>query len=254
VGGERSAIAERSRRQGDPVDHQPHVLDNPAYSALAGPHGYLAEQRGAALRYPVDVAPYSALPEQPGPGDWAELAALTGRGALVRFAGAPACAPDRWPVTRHIRLQMIDESVNGAHWADAIRLAAADVPDMLALVASTDPGPFLPRTVELGTYLGVRRNGALVAMAGERLHPPGWSEISAVCTRPEYRGQGLARQLVLALAAKIRRRGERAFLHVSADNRRAVRLYESLGFRPRRLVTFVEARVPIAGRAAASGR
>ena len=89
-------------------------------------------------------------------------------------------------------------------------LGAADVPEMLDLVERTQPGPFLARTVELGTYLGIRRDGRLVAMAGERLHPPGFTEISAVCTDAAYRGQGLATRLVRAVAAGIRRRGRDA--------------------------------------------
>jgi ribosomal protein S18 acetylase RimI-like enzyme len=251
-----SAITERSGGHRDCVNHEPHVLDNPAYAALAGSHKHLAERHGAALRYPVDVAPYAAVPGQPDPGDWADLATLAGRAARLRFAGAPACAPGGWEIARHVRLQMVEARADVAPCSDAIRLTAADVPDMLDLVASTDPGPFLPRTIELGTYLGLCRNGTLVAMAGQRLHPPGWTEISGVCTRAGNRGQGLARQLVLALATEIRARGENAFLHVSAGNRSAIALYESLGFRPRRLRTFVEARVPtltIAARVGASG-
>jgi ribosomal protein S18 acetylase RimI-like enzyme len=226
------------------VNARSHVLDNPAHASLAGPHAYLAERHGAAARYPVDVAPYAGLPEHPPPAAWADLAALTGPDALIRFAGAPVCAPDSWQIARHVRLQLVDARVKAAHGDEAIRLAAADVPDMLALAERTDPGPFLPRTIQLGTYLGIRRNGALVAMAGERLHPPGWTEISAVCTRIAYRGQGLASQLVLALTTEIRARGENAFLHVSADNHGAIALYESLGFQRRRLTTFLEARVP----------
>ncbi|GMA85333.1 hypothetical protein GCM10025868_05830 [Angustibacter aerolatus] len=127
---------------------------------------------------------------------------------------------------------------------DAVRLTAADVPEMLALVERTRPGPFLPRTIEMGTYLGVRREGRLVAMAGERLHPPGWTEISAVCTDESARGQGLATRLVLAVAHGIRERGETPFLHAAGDNTNAIRLYESLGFRLRRRTTFQVARVP----------
>jgi predicted GNAT family acetyltransferase len=108
---------------------------------------------------------------------------------------------------------------------------------MLALVAETEPGPFLARTVELGNYLGIRRGGALVAMAGERFHLDGWTEISAVCTRPDHRGQGLAAQLMGALIAGIQRRSERAFLHVMSTNTGAIRLYEALGFRVRQQAT-----------------
>jgi predicted GNAT family acetyltransferase len=115
---------------------------------------------------------------------------------------------------------------------------------MLDLVARTRPGPFLPHTIELGGYLGIRRSGALVAMAGERLLPPDWSEISAVCTDPAFRGQGLATRLTLAVANAITDRGDMPFLHAAADNISAIRLYESLGFRLRRQATFVVMRVP----------
>jgi len=97
--------------------------------------------------------------------------------------------------------------------------------------------------VELGSYLGIRRGGALVAMAGERLHPPGWTEISAVCTDEAWRGFGFASRLVRTLAAGIRARGETAFLHAVADNP-AIGLYEALGFRLRRGTVFLAARVP----------
>ena len=126
----------------------------------------------------------------------------------------------------------------------------ADVPEMLDLAGRTQPGPFLARTVEMGTYLGIRRGGTLVAMAGERLHPPGWTEISAVCTDESWRGLGLASRLVQAVAAGILARGEAPFLHALATNVTAIRLYEELGFRLRRDVVFTVARIPAARRAA----
>ena len=108
---------------------------------------------------------------------------------------------------------------------------------MLELVAETEPGPFLNRTIELGDYLGIRRDGALVAMAGERLRFDGWTEISGVCTIPTHRGRGLASGLVGALIAGIERRSQRAFLHVLSTNTSAIRVYEQLGFRIRRSAT-----------------
>jgi ribosomal protein S18 acetylase RimI-like enzyme len=191
----------------------PHPLDNPAYASLTGPHAHFAERRGRVVRYPLDVSPWLAL-------------SMDG-------------------------VQLVDDGVAAAPDAEAVPLGAADVPEMLDLVARTQPGPFLPRTVELGTYLGIRRQGALVAMAGERLHPPGWTEISAVCTDPDHRGQGLAARLVLAVAAGIKERGETPFLHTAARNTNAIRLYESLGFRLRRTTKFMAARVPEFDHAAA---
>ena len=115
---------------------------------------------------------------------------------------------------------------------------------MLELTERTKPGPFLPGTVELGGYLGIRREGRLVAMAGERMRPPGFAEISAVCTDEGWRGHGFAARLTRAVAAGIVARGETPFLHAAADNVNAIRLYKSLGFIHRRDVAFVAATVP----------
>lgn len=223
----------------------PHVLDNPALASLTGPHARFAERRGRVLRYPVDVSPWLALPDEPDAADWADVAALAGPGAEVPLAGFGGQVPDGWEITFHVEgVQLVDDGLAAAPDAEAVRLGPADVPEMLDLVERTRPGPFLPRTVELGTYLGIRREGALVAMAGERLHPPGWTEISAVCTDPAFRGEGLATRLVLAVAHGVRERGETPFLHTGAGNTGAIRLYESLGFRLRRRTAFLAARVP----------
>lgn len=223
----------------------PHVLDHPALAALTGPHAHFAERHGRVLRYPVDVTPWVALPADPGPRDWADLAALAGPGAEVPLLGFRGRVPDGWEVTFRMEgVQLAGEDVAAAPDPEAVRLGPADVPEMLDLVARTRPGPFLPRTVELGTYLGIRRGGALIAMAGERLHPPGWTEISAVCTDPAHRGEGLATRLILAVAHGVHERGERPFLHAGAGNTGAVRLYETLGFRLRLRTAFLAARVP----------
>jgi predicted GNAT family acetyltransferase len=130
-------------------------------------------------------------------------------------------------------LQFADDGIAAAPDEEAVPLRQVDVPEMLALAERTRPGPFMPRTREMGAYLGVRREGRLVAMAGERMHAPGWTEISGVCTDPGWRGQRLGTRLLLAIAAGIRERGETPFLHVLESNTNAVRLYESLGFRLR---------------------
>ena len=225
--------------------NETHPLDNPARSALTGPHAHFAERRGNVLRYPVDVCPFAALPERPDAADWDDVAALVGPGAELPLAGVSVALPDGWDVAWTIAgVQMVDDGIAAEPDDEAVRLTAADVPEMLALVERTEPGPFLRRTIELGTYLGIRRGGTLIAMAGERLHPPGWTEVSAVCTDPDFRGQGLAARLVRAVAAGIRDRGETPFLHAAASNTSAIRLYESLGFRLRRDLTFFAARIP----------
>ncbi|WP_221359086.1 GNAT family N-acetyltransferase [Streptomyces beigongshangae] len=228
-----------------------HPLDNPGLTSLTGPHARFAERRGRVLRYPVDVSPWLALPDEPDAGDWADAAVLAGPGAEVAVPAFRGEVPEGWEVAWRVDgVQFVDGGDGGdgglatAPDPEAVPLGPADVPEMLDLVGRTRPGPFLPRTVELGTYLGIRRDGVLVAMAGERLHPPGWTEISAVCTDPAFRGEGLATRLTLAVADGIRARGETPFLHTGADNATAVRLYESLGFRLRRRTTFLSVRVP----------
>jgi predicted GNAT family acetyltransferase len=129
--------------------------------------------------------------------------------------------------------QMICENLQPAVQIETIQLSAADVPEMLDLVELTQPGPFLPRTIEMGDYFSVRQDGKLVAMAGERLHLTGFCEISAVCTHPDYRGRGYAGSMVTMAAERIIARGETPFLHVRPDNHSAIRLYQKLGFRLR---------------------
>jgi ribosomal protein S18 acetylase RimI-like enzyme len=220
-------------------------LDNPVRASLTGPHARFAERRGAVLRYPADVCPFLALPDEPSATDWADAAALVGPGSLLPLAGIQTPPPAGWEVEFMGKgVQMTGDSVAGISDPEARLLGPADVPEMLDLTRRTKPGPFLARTVEMGTYLGIRRDGALVAMAGERLHPPGWTEISAVCTDAAWRGQGLASRLVLAVAAGIRARSETPFLHAAASNVNAIRLYEELGFRLRKSTVFSAARVP----------
>ncbi|MGW2447745.1 GNAT family N-acetyltransferase [Streptomyces sp. NPDC001675] len=207
-----------------------HVLDNPAWAALTGPHAHFAERVGRAARYPLDVAPFHAVTDEDDPRAWADLATLVGPGgsAAIRGVSEP---PTGWELVQTgPGVQLVDTGLRAEPDPEAVLLGPADVPDILDLVARTRPGPYLPRTVELGTYLGIRHRGRLIAMAGERLRPPGWTEISAVCTDPDHRGRGLATRLVRAVAAGIKERGEQPFLHASATNTDAIRLYESLGF------------------------
>jgi ribosomal protein S18 acetylase RimI-like enzyme len=221
-----------------------HPLDNPVLSSLTGPHARFAERRGNVLRYPVDVCPFLAMPDEPDEADWADAAGLVGPGATLALAGIHVPPPAGWEVVlRGEGVQMTGDLLEVAADPEAVPLGRADVPEMLDLTARAKPGPFLPRTFELGVYLGIRRHGKLVAMAGERLHPEGWTEISAVCTDESWRGHGLAGRLIRAVGAGIRARGEIPFLHALATNP-AVGLYEKLGFRHRRATVFAAARIP----------
>jgi GNAT superfamily N-acetyltransferase len=222
----------------------PHPLDNPVLSSLTGPHARFAERQGNVRRYPVDVCPFLAMPDRPGAADWTDAARLAGPGGWLPLAAVDISPPAGWEVRMiGTGTQMTGDDLDAADDPEAVPLGAADVPEMLELTARTKPGPFLPRTCELGTYLGIRREGRLVAMAGERLHPAGWTEISAVCTDEAWRGQGLAARLIRAVGAGIRARNEIPFLHALATNT-AIGLYENLGFRHRLAVLFAVVRVP----------
>jgi ribosomal protein S18 acetylase RimI-like enzyme len=214
------------------------LLDNPVYAALSGTHARFAQVLGRARQYQVDVAPFVALPSRPSTQDWRDAAGLFVVGTYYAMLHDGAEVPPGWEaIGAFDAVQMIGERVTGRACSEAIPLGAANVPEMLELAAQTQPGPFLPRTVELGDYLGIRRDGAFVAMAVERLRFESWTEISSVCTMPAYRTHGLAAGLVGALIAGIQRRGERAFLHVLSTSTSAIRLYEQLGFRARRSAT-----------------
>ncbi len=228
----------------DPAVGDP-ILDNAAWAALTGPQARFATRKGLAARMDPDVSVFVALADAADPRAWADAADLLGPGESFLLAGSSASVPAGWAwVSLGGGVQLVDVSLQKAPDDEAVRLGPDDVPDMLALVQRNRPGPFRPRTVELGTYLGIRRNGALVAMAGERLHPQGWTEISAVCTDLAYRGQGLGTRLVRAVAHGIDSRGDRAFMHASAGNVNAIRLYESVGFRLRRVTDFLSVTAP----------
>lgn len=218
---------------------QTRVLDQAVWSSLSGPHVLMAEVHGMARRYPVDISPFSAIEDQHNPQAWRDLSELIGPEGYAVLVGGDLFIADGWEIVDGgFGLQMTGEDIQGEIDGEAIPLVDADVLEMLDLVSRTQPGPFLPRTIELGGYLGFRVNGALVAMAGCRIHPQGWREISAVCTDESQRGKGMAGRLVKAVAANIRAEGDTPFLHVSETNENAIRLYEALGFRTRMRTQF----------------
>jgi ribosomal protein S18 acetylase RimI-like enzyme len=223
------------------------ALDNPAWFSLTGAHAALAEGAGGARRYRPQVSPLIGVRDTADPAVWADLAALVGPGQEVPLAGAPDELPEGWVRGWSLAgVQMVaTDALVGAPDEEAVVLGADDVADMLALTGRTQPGPFAPETYLLGTYRGIRRDGRLVAMAGERLRPGGATEISAVCTDDDQRGQGLASRLVLAVAHGIRARGDLPFLHAAAHNERAIRLYLALGFEVRRSVVFGAVHTPV---------
>ncbi|WP_324188675.1 GNAT family N-acetyltransferase [Nocardia flavorosea] len=223
-------------------------LDDPVGESLRGQHAHLGRWTGRAGIYLPEVASFAAVGIEPDEQAWADLARLVGRGELADMFSCPARPPADWePVFALDGRQMVGPASapeQPGSGAEVVGLGTENVPEMLDLVARTQPGPFRARTHELGTYLGIRAHGRLVAMAGERLRPPGWTEISAVCTAPEARGNGYAARLIGELVTRIVARGERPFLHVVETNTGAIGLYEKLGFHTRTHVTFRGFRVP----------
>jgi ribosomal protein S18 acetylase RimI-like enzyme len=225
------------------VDARP--LADPVWAALTGPHAHLAQRIGQAVRYPPDVASFVALADPGDPLAWADLAGLCEPGEVVALARTGLEPPPGWEtVFRVDAVQLLGTAVAAADDPEAEVLGADRVPEMLDLVGRTKPGPFRTRTVEMGRFLGIRRGGELVAMAGERLRLPGSIEISGVCTDPAHRGRGLAGRLVRAVVHGIRAAGATPFLHVAVGNTAARRLYGSLGFAPGGEMTFTAVRVP----------
>ncbi|MGA2375189.1 MAG: GNAT family N-acetyltransferase [Candidatus Sulfotelmatobacter sp.] len=227
-----------------------HPLDNIIWKALTTRQAEFAESFDQARRFVPQVSPLAAFRE-PTPEGYESLAGLVGTGETIGlFLEAPYQPQPGWSFVAGAPMpEMVCDS--GLLPADSLgrlsphkgepeilELGDADSPDMMALTALTKPGPFGKRTHELGTYLGIRLNGKLVAMTGERLKIPGYTEVSAVCTHPEHTGHGYARILMAEVMRRICGRGETPVLHVRGDNVRAIELYERLGFRQRVLLHF----------------
>jgi ribosomal protein S18 acetylase RimI-like enzyme len=213
-------------------------LDNPIWSALTSQQQALAQGGAHARRFPGELARFAGMPGT-APVHFAALEQLLCGDELLALFTAAALAP---PPAFQIEIRNTLDQMMGPRTPDAlgptgtpdgapmIELGAADVDEMMALVELSKPGPFGVRTHELGRYLGVRCHGRLVAMAGERLHLDGHTEISAVCVHPEQRGRGYPRALIATLSQAILARGETPFLHVFGDNLAALALYRKLGF------------------------
>lgn len=211
-------------------------LDRPVWSMLVTRHQRFAQIMGPARRLAPDIGPFAAtaVDDRENLDALARLVAASGHGVTLMQAGEitlPAALPVGGTASG---VQMVAKRRIARDRPDGItRLGAADIPDMLALTDLTEPGPFARNTYCLGRYWGVRAEGRVVAMAGERMKQPGFTEISAVCVHPDHRRQGHGGRLTAAVAAAIEARGNRPYLHALADNHGAIRLYEQLGFQVR---------------------
>jgi predicted GNAT family acetyltransferase len=224
-----------------------HPLDHPVWHALITRQRALAEGDARARRYPPALAPFAAMADT-SPQSFAALGALMSRSDYaVLFTPEPVAAPAEFKILlAKTGEQMIGTPVEtSAPTADIATLGADDVAAMMELTKLTNPGPFALRTHELGTFLGIRIDGQLVAMAGERMKPADYTEITAVCVHPDHRGRGYAQLLLGAVARQILARGEIPFLHVFSDNHSAIALYRRQGMVIRRRIC-----VTVLGRAA----
>ena len=215
----------------------PHPLDRPVWSALTTRQAALALGDARAVRLDPAYGPFAAAADA-SPGSLCALAALItdDHPTLALIQAEPTPAPPGTIITLlGVLHQMIATRLTPlACSAPIVPLTEADAPDMLALATLTEPGPFAARTHQLGDFVGVKQDGRLVAMAGERMQPDGFTELSAVCTHPEHRGRGYAGALITEVTRRILARGETAFLHVYPGNTGAIALYETLGFTLRR--------------------
>lgn len=224
----------------------PHLLDHVIWHTLTGPHARYATGRGEVRRYAPGFSPIVAFADPQRP-DLDTLAAFCAPGERFYCDGWSGPVPAGWELHAEARmLRMVwDGPAPEAVAVEARPLFVVQHAEAaLELATLTKPGPFGPRTLELGDYLGCFDGDRLVAMAGERMHAGSLREISGVCTHPDHQGRGLARRLMVALMRRQLARGEQPFLHVMSANAVARGMYERMGFR-----THVDVPVRIVSRA-----
>jgi hypothetical protein len=218
-----------------------HPLDRPVWQTLSGRQAPLSLGGDLARRFDPAYGAFAAARDT-------STDALTALGALIPEGGevwlveadAPIVPPGAAAKVSAVCNQMVCTALTEAPRPpdfEIVDLTEADAPQMLALATLTNPGPFFSRTHQLGAFVGVKdASGALAAMAGERMRPPGFTEVSGVCTHPGHRGHGYAAALTRRVTERILARGEGAFLHVYDHNATAIAVYGALGFSLRRTV------------------
>jgi GNAT superfamily N-acetyltransferase len=221
------------------IDLELALLDNPIWNALRTDHASIAQGDDRARRYPPYIGPLAGIRDQ-SDESYASLQPLAGDHPVVLFSIEPIRPPQGWTQLRDgMIVQMIRTQEHGNAspqttldenaGVELRQLIPADAPAMVALAELTEPGPFRLRTIELGNFYGIFHGGELVSMAGKRMHLPGLTEVSGVCTHPDARGRGYARHLMQIVMDEIEQIGRTPFLHAWAGNP-VVHLYESLGF------------------------
>ncbi len=215
------------------------LLDRPIWSALNSRHSTLAEGSGPAKRYIPSISLFTATRDD-SEESLAALSNLVAAGEEALLVQAmPIALPSGFTTVFNASLvQMIADGPIPAVQDERVQqLGEADAADMFELAALTKPGPFTLRAQAFGGFWGIRANGRLIAMAGQRLKQPGLTELSGVCVHPEAQGEGLGRLMSLFVAGRIIDKGEKPYLHAYATNSMAIGLYESIGFRLRSEMT-----------------
>jgi GNAT superfamily N-acetyltransferase len=214
------------------TDLPENLFANPVWHALQTKHRHFALSRGEACRYPADVAPFAAV-STPSKSALQSLHSLLATGEYVWLMGEsyPSIPELSCEGTLECLQMVLPEDVAPpGPTPDIVPLSDANAPEMVALTDLAFPGFFRSRTCEMGSYYGVRSDRELIAMGGERLMLDGYPEISGICTHPAHRGKGHAANLIWHLARNHRREGLVSWLHVSAENHKAVELYLRMGF------------------------
>ncbi len=213
-----------------------HVLDNPVWYALNSYHAHFASGTKLVKRYPPEINMAVALANHSDAAIRDLEKMIEHAESIILFEANPPQNLPGWVVQRALKgVQLVcdQRSPQPESNLQIVELNKSNVPEMLNLIELTHPGPFASRTIEMGRFIGIRQQGQLVTMAGERFRLTGYCEISAVCTHPAWQGRGYGRFLTSVLVNGIWDRGETPFLHVLPENTVAYHLYESMGFHRR---------------------
>lgn len=212
-----------------------HILDRPVWNALRTAHASLAEGSERARRYPPSIVPFAATVDNSAESLEALAELPVGENVMAIVEAAPITVSQGLTVLSSASLvqMMAGHSFERVSDSRIELLTEDDAEDMLALATLTKPGPFTLRAQSLGAFWGVKIEGRLVAMAGQRMRQPGFAELSGLCTHPDFQGRGLGSLLFRFVAGEISARDETAYLHAYAANKAAIALYEAMGFRLR---------------------
>jgi GNAT superfamily N-acetyltransferase len=210
-----------------------HPLDNPIWTALNSGSASFAYSKGIVRFIDRRIGFFAGIPRYDAEHLDQLYAEMDSGMRVIVFTPGFLELDAKWKVRNdNALLQMVYEMpfVNLPLDSNIRALAAADVPEMLALTQLAKPGPFLENTVDFGGYFGFFVDGRLVSMAGTRLVAGSYTEVSAVCTHPDFVGRGLAQRVLPYILNYVQQQGQIPYLQLYPDNLPAHRLYQRLGF------------------------